>query len=76
MTGRHRPPIAPAQEMRDLLDDLGWTNSETATKLGVHVNTVSRWINRHCRIPVSSMVVLRDMAHRAKRRVPAAEERV
>ena len=42
---RTAAPIAvpPSPELRDALNEFGWTHKEAARRLGVHPNTVHRW---------------------------------
>ena len=37
--------VPPALEVRDILDELGWTNAEAARRLFVHHNTISRYLH-------------------------------
>lgn len=67
---KRRPP-GPAQELFDLLQELGWTNAELARHPDVDVapNTVSRWIHRWTTPPVYVLAMLRRRVVAKRRKV-------
>lgn len=54
-----RRPYGPALELSDHLKRLGWSNRRLAEAVGVHQNTVSRWLHRHTSPPPYVLMMLR-----------------
>jgi IS30 family transposase len=54
-----RRPAQPAAELACHLGRLGWSNRRLAEAVGVHQNTVSRWLHRHTSPPPYVLMMLR-----------------
>lgn len=63
------PPTAvpPSLEVRDILDELGWSNAEAARRLNVHHNSISRYkTGGHVPGPVLAYLRLRRQIARIR----------
>ena len=53
--------MSQGDELRALLDDLGWTETDFAKHTQTHINTVNNWVKGHTRVPRLAFLYLNGL---------------
>jgi len=72
MTVVRRPRAMKPAELRNAMVACRLTGARLAEILDVHPNTVSRWLQGHCRIPRTVAVLVRRMREERHTKIQAA----
>lgn len=62
------PRAMKPTEFRNAMTSLRWLVDDAARALGVHRNTISRYLNGHTAIPLATAALVRSMRDGARKR--------